>query len=138
MAGNSASYPFNIWCIARQTMNRYRIMANYMPVYLFSQDTILQIINIGFLNIYNCVWKPAFLKSSHKYACTTYILICLLICLQSNILYSMNCEIPTTLVNYVVARWKSNQLRFSELDLPNLTKWCNPLKQHCQLCAPRF
>ena len=70
--------------------------------YLFSQDTILQIINIGFLNIYNCVWKPAFLKSSHNYAYTTHILICLLICLQSNILYSMNCEIPTTLVNYVV------------------------------------
>ena len=30
-----------------------------------SQGTVLQIIKTGVFNIYNCVWKPAVLKSSH-------------------------------------------------------------------------
>ena len=30
MVGNSTNYPFNSWCIARYTMNSYRITVNCM------------------------------------------------------------------------------------------------------------
>ena len=35
MVGNKASYPFNSWCVARKTLNNYRILVNCMQTSVF-------------------------------------------------------------------------------------------------------
>ena len=41
------------------TMNSYKLMMNWM------RPCEIQYLKSVYVNIYNCVWKPAFLKSSH-------------------------------------------------------------------------
>ena len=51
-------------------MNSYRIVANSMQAFIFIPEiaTIIQMVKkLVFLNIYNCVWKLAFLKFNHTY-----------------------------------------------------------------------
>ena len=50
-------------------MNSYRIVANFMQASVFLlKIQHFKYLKSVFLNIYNCAWKVAFLKSSHKYS----------------------------------------------------------------------
>ena len=63
MAGNSASYPFNSQC-----MDRHRIMVSCMQASVFlPKIQCFTSLKLLFLNIYNCAWKPSFLKSRHTF-----------------------------------------------------------------------
>ena len=64
--GNSASCLLNMQLVNRQIINNYRIIADFMQVGTFSLPELQQLKSV-FLNIYNCAWKPGYLKSSHIY-----------------------------------------------------------------------
>ena len=80
MAGNLASYATNNWWIDRlyiaielwqisykHLFAIYLVISCHTSICFPSQIIILQTIKMSISNIYNCAWKPGFLKSSHNY-----------------------------------------------------------------------
>ena len=65
MMCNSASYPFNSWCIERLWIAIELWWIACKHLFFHSQGTIFQIIKIGISEFYNCAKKPAFHKSGH-------------------------------------------------------------------------
>ena len=66
MAGNSARYSPNSWWIDRLqiAIESWQISCKHLLPFL----SYVKYLKSVFLNIYNCVWKPGFLKSSHIYS----------------------------------------------------------------------